>query len=72
MTRKIVMGENDAKMARGEMVRFMAENQGEDAEDIKKFDRLRYMYRDDLSCDTEIVFERKGQKHGQDGCNKAE
>lgn len=56
---KLVTKGTYAKMARGEMVRFMAENQVEDAEDIKKFDRLGYMYRDDLSCDTEIVFERK-------------
>ncbi len=48
-----------AKMARGEMVRFMAENQIEDSEEIKRFDRLGYVYRDDLSGDREIVFERK-------------
>ncbi len=48
-----------AKMARGEMVRFMAENQIEDPEEMKRFDRLGYVYRDDLSCDTELVFERK-------------
>ena len=38
-----------AKMARGEMVRFMAENQIEHAEDLKSFDRLHYTYRADLS-----------------------
>ncbi len=48
-----------AKMARGEMVRFMAENKIEDPEEIKKFDRLGYVYRDDLSGDREIVFERR-------------
>jgi cytoplasmic iron level regulating protein YaaA (DUF328/UPF0246 family) len=48
-----------AKMARGEMVRFMAENQIEDPDEIKRFDRLGYVYRDDLSCNTEIVFERR-------------
>ncbi len=47
-----------AKMARGEMVRFMAENQIEDPKEIKKFDRLGYTYRDDLSGEKEIVFER--------------
>ena len=31
-----------AKMAHGEMVRFMAENSIENPEDIKKFDRLGY------------------------------
>ena len=48
-----------AKMARGEMVRFMAENRIENPEDIKKFDRLGYSFRSDLSSDAEYVFERK-------------
>jgi hypothetical protein len=47
-----------AKMARGEMVRYMAENQVEDPEEIKKFDRLGYRYREDLSTEAEWVFER--------------
>lgn len=46
-------------MARGEMVRFMAENSIESPEDIKRFDRLGYAFRPDLSSDTEYVFERK-------------
>ena len=48
-----------AKMARGEMVRFMAENSIESPEDIKRFDRLGYAFRPDLSSDTEYDFERK-------------
>lgn len=40
------------------MVRIMAEKQIEDPEDIKRFDRLGYIYRDDLSGDKEIVFEK--------------
>ncbi len=56
---KLVTKGTYAKMARGEMVRFMAENQIEDPAEIKKFDRLGYVYRDDLSGDREIVFERK-------------
>ena len=48
-----------AKMARGEMVRFMAENRIENPKDIKKFDRLGYSFRSDLSSDVEYVFERK-------------
>lgn len=47
-----------AKMARGEMVRYMAEKRIEDPAEIKGFDRLGYVYRDDLSSDTEYVFER--------------
>lgn len=45
-------------MARGEMVRFMAENNIEDPVDIQKFDRLGYTFREDLSSNTEYVFER--------------
>jgi len=47
-----------AKMARGEMVRFMAERQIEDVQEIKKFDRLGYQFRVDISSDIEYVFER--------------
>ena len=47
-----------AKMARGEMVRYMAEHQIEDPDDIRAFDRLGYVYREDLSSGTQIVFER--------------
>ena len=48
-----------AKMARGEMVRFMAENNIDNPIEIQKFDRLGYFFRSDLSSDTEYVFERK-------------
>ena len=47
-----------AKMARGEMVRFMAEHQIENVEEIKKFNRLGYIYRDDISTETEYIFEK--------------
>ena len=50
-----------AKMARGEMVRFMAEKRIENPEDIKKFDRLHYIFREDLSNNVKFVFERKKQ-----------
>ena len=46
-------------MARGEMVRFMAENNIENPVDIQKFDRLGYTFRGNLSLETEYVFERK-------------
>ena len=48
-----------AKMARGEMVRYMAENGIENPVEIKCFNRLGYIYRDDLSSETEFVFERR-------------
>jgi cytoplasmic iron level regulating protein YaaA (DUF328/UPF0246 family) len=56
---KLVTKGTYAKMARGEMVRYMAENGIEDPGDIKNFDRLGYVYRDDLSNAAEIVFERR-------------
>ncbi|MDD6880561.1 MAG: peroxide stress protein YaaA [Firmicutes bacterium] len=55
---KLVTKGTYAKMARGEMVRFMAENNIEDPVEIQKFDRLGYVFREDLSSDTEYVFER--------------
>lgn len=58
---KLVTKGTYAKMARGEMVRFMAENDIENPEDIKKFDRLGYVFRADLSSDTDYVFERKNE-----------
>ena len=56
---KLVTKGTYAKMARGEMVRFMAENSIEKPEDIKYFDRLGYVYRADISTEMEYVFERK-------------
>lgn len=47
-----------AKMARGEMVRYMAENNISDPEEIKKYDGLGYVFREDLSSVDEFVFER--------------
>ena len=55
---KLVAKGTYAKMARGEMVRYMAENNIEDPMDIQKFDRLGYSFRADLSSDNEYVFER--------------
>lgn len=45
-----------AKMARGEMVRYMAEHQIEDVEQVRKFDRLSFRYAPEYSDDGEIVF----------------
>jgi hypothetical protein len=50
-----------AKMARGEMVRYMAENKIENPEKIKEFDRLGYVFREDMSDRTSFVFERTGE-----------
>lgn len=50
-----------AKMARGEMVRYLAENEVEDPEGIKGFDRLGYCFDGALSNEQEYVFLKKEQ-----------
>ena len=55
---KLVTKGTYAKMARGEMVRYMAEHQIEDPVEIRNFDRLGYVFREDLSTDKEYIFER--------------
>ena len=59
---KLVTKGTYAKMARGEMVRYMAESNIENPVDIQKFDRLDYSFRVDLSSDNEYVFERNPAK----------
>lgn len=53
---KVVQKGTYAKMARGEMVRFMAENNISEIEDMKGFDRLGYKYNIEKSTDTKYVF----------------
>ena len=43
-------------MARGEMVRFMAENGIEDLEQIKTFDRLGYQFSEENSSENIFTF----------------
>ena len=47
------------KMARGEMVRYMAENQVTDSAMLRNFQRLDYMFDDSHSNDHTLVFIRK-------------
>ena len=61
---KLITKGTYAKMARGEMVRYMAEMQIKDPKDITRFDRLGYAYREDLSSDLEYVFERNVRNGG--------
>lgn len=53
---KVKVKGTQAKMARGEMVRWMSENQIENVKDLQEFDCLDYTYKNDLSSDTEYVF----------------
>ena len=50
------------KMARGEMVRYMAENQIEAPEQIKAFDRLKYRFDHTRSNNETYEFLRDGAK----------
>ena len=47
-----------AKMARGEMVRYMAENNVTEPEELKAFDRLGYRFDPERSSETENIFTR--------------
>ncbi len=51
-----------AKMARGDIVRFMAENKIEDPQEIKKYNRLDYVFREDLSDPSNYVFIEKEEE----------
>lgn len=59
---KVVEKGTLAKMARGEMVRFMAEKKIEDVEDIKSFNRLDYVFADHLSDKDTYIFLKKEEK----------
>lgn len=54
--KKVIQKGTQAKMARGEMVRFMAEKEVESPEEIKAFDRLAYHFEEELSTEKEYVF----------------
>lgn len=53
---RVIQKGTQAKMARGEMVRYMAENAVEDPQKLKRFDRLGYCFREELSSEREYVF----------------
>ena len=57
---KVIEKGTMCKMARGEMVRYMAERQITDAEQIKAFDRLDYRFDEVRSSETEFLFVRNG------------
>ncbi len=58
---KVVEKGTLVKMARGEMVRFMAEKQIIDTEDIKNFRRLNYTFADHLSDENTYIFLKEGK-----------
>lgn len=59
--RKVKQKGTLAKMARGEMVRYLAEKEVEDPDGIKEFDRLGYCFEETLSNEKEYVFLKQGE-----------
>lgn len=53
---KVKVKATEAKMARGSMVRWMAEHQVEDLDGIKKFSEMNFTYHPGLSTETNWVF----------------
>lgn len=56
---KVIQKGTLAKMARGEMVRYMAENHVNDLEQLKEFAGLGYQYEKEISKEREYVFLKK-------------
>ena len=55
---KLVTKGTYSKMARGEMARFIVKHNIENPEELKNFNELGYIFREDLSSETEYIFER--------------
>lgn len=53
---KVIQKGTQAKMARGEMVRYMAENRLETTEELKNFNHLDYHFSEELSAQNEYIF----------------
>ncbi|MDO4292536.1 MAG: peroxide stress protein YaaA [Eubacteriales bacterium] len=62
---KVIQKGTMAKMARGEMVRFLAERRATDLGEIRTFDRLGYRYAPEYSKDGEEVFLNSAGEHLQ-------
>lgn len=58
---QLITRATQAKMARGKMVRFMADHKIEHREDLKLFHEDGYVYRPDLSHETRMVFVKEGE-----------
>ena len=53
---KVIEKGTQCKMARGQMVRWMAEHKIEDPEDLRAFDQLGYQFHEELSTENQYVF----------------
>lgn len=56
---KVVQKATMAKMARGEMVRFLAENQIETLEGVKQFNRMNFSFSEEYSTEEQYTFIKK-------------
>lgn len=56
---KVIQKGTLAKMARGEMVRYLAENDVTDLEQLKEFSELGYQYEEKISGEREYIFLKK-------------
>ncbi len=56
---RVIQKGTQAKMARGEMVRFLAEQRAVSLEEAKGFDRLDYCFREELSTENQWIFVKK-------------
>ena len=60
---KIIEKGTMCKMARGEMVRYLAENRAEDPEQMRNFDRLQYHFSQEDSDEQTYTFIREDTQH---------
>lgn len=63
---KIIEKGTMAKMARGEMVRFLAEMKGDTLEAVCSFDRLGYHFCESLSEENKLIFLKDPIKNGEE------
>ena len=66
---RVVQKGTYAKMARGEMVRFLAERQAKEPEEAKDFDRLSYRFEKEASDAETYVFVRREEAPGGEEMN---
>ena len=60
---KIIEKGTMCKMARGEMVRYLAESRAEDPEQMRNFDRLQYRFSQEDSDEQTYTFIREDTQH---------
>ncbi len=59
---KVIEKGTQCKMARGQMVRWLAEHKIEDPEDLRAFDQLGYRFHEELSAENHYVFLKQSER----------